>query len=344
MNDWDRQHGRRRPPTLKDVARLSGVSIATASKAINGRTDVHPETRRRVLEMANRISFTPNTLARGLLAGQTGTVGLLTNDLEGRFSIPILMGVEDAFGTGKMSGFLCDARGDSIRENYHLHALLARRVDGLIVVGNQTDPRPSLGPAVPVPVIYAYAPSVDPRDTSIVPDNTGAGAMAAQHLIAIGRRKIAHISGDGTHAAAIDRADGLLAALAEAGLSLAGDQVRYGRWSEAWGRAATSMLLDQQVDFDGLVCGSDTIARGALEILRGRGIEVPGSVAIVSFDNWEILVAESRPPLTSVDMNLKALGRLAAERLSQAINGERHAGIESLSCRLVVRGSSVAGA
>src|SRR5919112_5470821 len=125
-------------PTLKDVARLAGVSVATASKALNGRSEVHPDTRQRVIDVAARISFTPNTLARSLLAGQTGTVGLLTNDLEGRFSLPILMGAEDAFGTGQVSVLLCDARGDAIREAHHLKALLGRRVDGLIVVGSST--------------------------------------------------------------------------------------------------------------------------------------------------------------------------------------------------------------
>src|SRR4029079_17477410 len=105
----------------------------------------------------------PNPLARGLHAGRTGTVGLLTSDLEGRFMIPILMGAEDAFGAGRINVFLCDARGDAIREQHHLKELLSRRVDGIIVVGRQTDPRPSLGQDIPVPVVYAYAPSDDPR-------------------------------------------------------------------------------------------------------------------------------------------------------------------------------------
>src|SRR3954447_4306631 len=134
-----------RPVTLTDVARLAGVSIATASKAINGRDQVAPATRERVMAAAEELSFTPNELARSLINGRTGTVGLLTSDLEGRFVIPILMGAEDAFGAGKINVFLCDARGDTIREQYHLKALLTRRVDGLIVVGRQTDPWPSLG-------------------------------------------------------------------------------------------------------------------------------------------------------------------------------------------------------
>src|SRR5215510_640207 len=155
------QGTRARAPTLADVARLAGVSVATASKALNGRAHVRAETRSRVLEAAEQLSFTPNSLARGLLAGRTGTVGLLTSDLEGRFSIPILMGAEDAFGAGRVAVFLCDARGDTIREQHHVQALLNRRVDGLIVVGSRTDPRPSLFCKLPVPVVFSYPPLHD---------------------------------------------------------------------------------------------------------------------------------------------------------------------------------------
>ena len=156
-------NNRNRPATLTDVARLAGVSIATASKALNGRDQVSPVTRERVLVAAEQLAFSPNALARGLLAGRTGTVGLLTSDLDGRFSIPVLMGAEDAAGEGSISVFLCDARGDAIREQHHVKALLARRVDGLIVVGSRTEPRPPLRGRLAVPVVYAYAPSVNSR-------------------------------------------------------------------------------------------------------------------------------------------------------------------------------------
>src|SRR3954462_14456870 len=158
------QGARSRISTLADVARLAAVSVATASKALNGRAHVRAETRSRVVEAAERLSFSPNSLARSLLAGRSGTVGLLTSDLEGRFSIPILMGAEDAFGAGRVAVFLCDARGDTIREQHHVQALLNRRVDGLIVVGSSTDPRSSLGRDLPVPVVYVYGSSEDPDD------------------------------------------------------------------------------------------------------------------------------------------------------------------------------------
>lgn len=329
------------PVTLQDVARLAGVSISTASKAINNRGDVAAATRRRVLEAADQVGFTPNELARSLLAGRTGTVGLLTSDLEGRFVLPILMGAEDAFGAGQMNVFLCDARGDQIREQHHLKALLNRRVDGIIVVGRQTDPRPSLGHELPVPVVYAYAPSDDPTDLSLTPDNEAGGRLAIEHLLACGRSRIAHITGDPDYAAAQDRARGVKQALAQAGLELRGEPM-FAEWSERWGRDAAALLLAQHPDIDAVSCGSDQIARGVLDTLRDLGRRVPEDVAVIGFDNWEVLTTNSRPELSSVDPNLQQLGREAARRLFHAMVSRNEAGgVSYLPVRLVIRGSTI---
>ncbi len=329
----------RRTATLRDVAALAGVSVATASKALNGRDQVHPETRERVIEAAIKISFRPNPMAQSLIGGRTGTVGLLTNDLVGRFSLPILMGAEDAFGAGRLSVFLSDARGDAIREQHHVQAFLDRRVDGFIVVGSDTDPRPSLGHDLPVPVVYAYGPSEDPTDSSIVPDNVSAGELAAEHMLATGRRRIALVSGDRTFLAARDRTEGVVAALAAAGTELVAP-VMYGSWSEGWGRTATRALLERVPEVDGIICASDQIARGSLDALRELGVPVPERVGVLGFDNWEAVVADSRPPLTSIDMNFEALGRLAAQRLVAAMSGERFSGVEKRPVRLVARAST----
>ncbi len=331
-----------RTATLSDVARRAGVSIATASKAVNGRSDVAATTRTRVLAAAEELSFTPNAMARGLLAGRTGTVGLLTGDLEGRFVIPILMGAEDAFGAGQVNVFLCDARGDAIREQHQLKALLSRRVDGIIVVGRQTDPRPSLGQDVPVPVVYAYAPSDDPRDVSLTPDNVAGGRMAIEHLISCGRTRIAHISGDPAYAAAQDRLAGARAALAGAGLGLVGDPM-FSAWSEHWGRDAAALLLQRHPEIDAIFCGSDQIARGVLDTARDLGRDVPDDLAVMGYDNWSALAENSRPELTSIDANLQQLGRRAAQCVFDAIDGETTGvGTHHLPVRLVIRGSTIA--
>lgn len=328
--------------TLNDVALRAGVSIATASKALNDRGDVAAATRARVLAAAEELAFTPNAMARGLLAGRTGTVGLLTSDLEGRFMLPILMGAEDAFGAGRINVFLCDARGDAIREQHHLRELLSRRVDGIIVVGRQTDPRPSLGQGIPVPVVYAYAPSDDPRDLSLTPDNVEGGRLAVEHLLACGRRRIAHISGDPSYAAAQDRLTGARAALADAGLELVGAPM-FSEWSEHWGRDAAALLLQRHPDIDAIFCGSDQIARGALDSARDLGRSVPDDLAVMGYDNWEVLATNSRPELTSIDANLQQLGRQAAQRVFDAIDGvDIGSGTRSLPVRLMIRGSTIA--
>jgi len=331
-----------RAVTLSDVAARAGVSIATASKALNGRGDVAESTRARVLSIAAELSFTPNAMARGLLAGRTGTVGLLTSDLEGRFMLPILMGAEDAFGAGRINVFLCDARGDTIREQHHLRELLSRRVDGIIVVGRQTDPRESLGQEIPVPVVYAYAPSDDSRDLSLTPDNVAGGRQAVEHLLACGRTRIAHVSGDPAYAAAQDRLTGARAALADAGLELVGDPM-FAEWSEHWGRDAVAMLLQRHPEIDAIFCGSDQIARGALDSARDFGRSVPEDLAVIGYDNWEVLAENSRPELTSIDANLQQLGRQAAQKVFEAIDGvDIGSGVRHLPVRLIIRGSTIA--
>lgn len=256
--------------------------------------------------------------------------------------IPILMGAEDAFGAGQINVFLCDARGDAIREQHHLKALLSRRVDGIIVVGRQTDPRPSLGQDLPVPVVYAYAPSDDPRDLSLTPDNYAGGRLAIEHLIACGRSRIALITGDPAYAAAQDRVAGARAGLAAAGLELVGEPM-FSEWTEHWGRDAAAIVLQRHPDVDAIFCGSDQIARGVLDTARDLGRSVPEDLAVMGYDNWEVLSTNSRPELTSIDANLQQLGRQAAQRVFDAIDGVNIGqGSHHLPVRLVIRGSTIA--
>ncbi|NUU05234.1 LacI family DNA-binding transcriptional regulator [Leifsonia sp. C5G2] len=331
------------PARLADVARMAGVSKGTASKALNDKSDVRSETRLRVLEAAEALSFRPSAIARNLTSGRTGTVGILTNDLDGRFVLPILAGAEDALGAGEISVLLCDARGDAIREQRHLKTLLERRIDGLIVVGGaRTEPRPTLGRDLPIPVVYAYAPSSSPDDLSLVSDNRLGGRVAAEHLWEIGRRRIAYIGGDASFVASREREEGARAALADLGGELIADGALYGDWTERWGRAMASRLLQSNPEIDAIIAASDGLARAALDVLRDQGRRVPEDVAVVGYDNWSIIVQNTRPELTSIDMELEAMGRLAASRLFGALSGhDLGSGVEALPVQLIVRASTV---
>jgi LacI family transcriptional regulator len=331
---------RSRSVTLSDVARLAGVSVATASKALNARDEVAPETRRRVLEAAEELSFQPNVLARGLLTGRTRTIGLLTDELGGRFSIPVLLGVENALANGQMSVLLCDARGDAIRRQHYIRTLLARQVDGFVVLGDSNDLRPSLTRDIPVPVVYVYGESDDPDDLSVLADDEHGARLAAEHLVSLGRRQIAHITGPESYRAARDRVASLRKVLASAGLPLAGGDPLYGEWSQRWGRQAARMLLATYPEIDAIFCGNDQIATGVAGAVRELGRRVPEDVSIIGYDNWHEFAADCQPPLTTVDLNLQQLGETAVKHLFAALDGEPDSGVVRQPCRLVVRDST----
>lgn len=300
--------------TLADVAARAGVSLATASKALADRYDVRASTKERVLKVATDMDFTPNLLARGLQGGRTQSVGLITSDLDGRFAPQIMMGVEDALGADRSSVIMCNSRGDSDLETHHIRELLRRAVDGLIVVGNYAEPRSPIALDVAIPTVYTYAYSTAAEDVSVACDNFEAGRLAAQHLISLGRSKIHHIGGEAGLGAAREREAGTRAALQEAGLTPVVGEPRFGLWSEQWGWTETARLIEAGIEFDGLVCGNDQIARGALDQLE-LSQHHSDDVSVIGFDNWSVLCRDSRRPFSSVDMNLPDLGRTAARAL-----------------------------
>jgi len=330
----------RSPVTITDVARLAGVSPGTASKALNGRGGISADTVDRVRQAAERLGYQPNALARGLLTGRSFTVGLITTDSFGRFSIPVMQGAEDALGPGRISVFLCDSRDDRIREQHYLRTLLERRVDGIIVAGRRQDLREPIGRNLPVPVVYAMTHSSDPADLSLLPDDEDGGAMAMRHLLSTGRTNIGHVTGPVRFRGSVLRAKGAMDTLAAAGLELAGGEPLHGEWTEEWGRQAADVLLRSNPGLDAIFCGNDQIARGVADMVREAGLRVPEDVALVGFDNWEVIAAATRPPLTTVDMNLRELGRAAGENLLAAIEGRRSEGLRLLPCTLVLRESS----
>jgi LacI family transcriptional regulator len=326
--------------TIGDVAERAGVSQSTVSKVINGTGQISPDTRRRVTEAARALGYRARGLPSTSKGTRTYTVGVLSTDPFGRFTMPILSGAEDALAAGEISIILCASRGDPIREAHYLRTLLSRRVDGIIVTGASSDRRKSLGQDVPVPVVYALGPSDDPRDHSVTPDDRGGAERAVRHLLAKGRRSLSIIAGPRRHVANQHRVDAASMAAAETeDASLV--SVLYGEWTEAWGRDAAALVLAQSPHVDGIFCASDQIARGVLDHLREQEIDVPGRISVVSVDNWDVMVEASRPPLTSVDLNLHELGRVAAVRLLAAVAGEKLTpGIELVDCRLVPRQST----
>lgn len=328
-----------RPATLRDVADAAGVSVATASKGLNGLGRMTDDTRGRIRAAAAALRFRPNALARGLVSRRSFTVGLLTDDGYGRFSLPLMAGVSDALADSGVSVFLCNVDADPARAQAHVRALLDKRVDGLIATGRRIDRRlPVDLDGLGVPVVYAFtrAPAGAP---ALVSDDADGAAQAIAHLVRLGRRRIAHVTGPSSFEVVQVRANATRSALHRAGLPAPAPLV--GQWSEAWGRAAVERLWAQGPRRpDAIFCGNDQIARGVVDALRECGARVPEDVGVVGFDNWAVVAEGSRPPLTSVDMNLAALGRDAGLTLLALVDGKPvEPGLRRRPCTLVVRAS-----
>ncbi|PBC06765.1 LacI family DNA-binding transcriptional regulator [Mesorhizobium sp. WSM3859] len=329
------------PVTLREVAAAAGVSVATASKALNGQGRMTAETRERIRETARHLGFRPNSLAQSLLRKRSFTVGLLTNDTYGRFSLPLMAGVSDALVDKGVSVFLCNVEDDTRLGQLHVEAMLDKRVDGIIATGKRIDRHLPVDLSnLRIPVIYAFT-QPDAGAVGLVSDDAGGARLAVEHFLRLGRRRIAHVSGPASFAVVHARAEAYRDVLKENGLAVS--EPLLGAWSEAWGHEAVEKLFGsagREGWPDAIFCGNDQIARGVIDALRERGIRVPDDVGVIGFDNWEIVAEATRPPLTSVDMNLSTLGREAGLALLSLVDGQPAApGIRKLPCRLVVRQS-----
>jgi LacI family transcriptional regulator len=346
-NKIGREYGYPRAnPTIRDVARASNVSIGTVSKALNNNGSLRQETRERIATAAEAIGYRPNDLAQSLHRARSMTVGILSNDSFGRFAFPIVEALERRLFDHGIAVFMCNATDDPARERRHIDQLLGKRVDGLVVTARRADRRAPIEPAARgLPVVYVFSQVENPDALCLLPDDEGGARLAVGHLAALGRRRIAHITGPERFEAVRLREMGWRKALAEAGLKPSSGDYRPSRWSEAWGREATEDLFSRRRGApDALFCGNDQIARGAMDALREIGFAVPTDVAVVGFDNWNVMTEAARPALTSVDMNLEALGREAGASLLEMMGGRALKGVRRLPCSLVIRDSCGAAA
>lgn len=321
---------------IADVARAAGVSVGTVSKALNGTGSLRQETRDHVHSVAERLGFVADPRGRGLSSGRSYTVGFLTTDSFGRFSMPILMGAEDALAVGKMAVILSDTRNDYAREQHLLNSLHERHVDGLII----TD-RPSgiSGPVTSaIPTVYTFDTPHSPDELAVVSDRAEGMRLAVEHLLNLGRRRLLHIAGPLSARTTPVKA----AAVREFAQDHLAHPSMHGSWSEEWGRRAVDIALASGLDFDAACCDSDQIARGALERLQLRGRLVPDDVAVTGFGNWDAMTDATTPSLTSIDQNLTEIGRLAGTLLLDVLEGRTVENPQTaVPSHLVVRGSTI---
>lgn len=332
-------------PTLDEVAVLAGVSRATVSRVVNDSPRVSPEARRAVEEAVATLRYVPNRAARSLVTRRTDTIALVLSESNTQvFSDPffasIVRGLSERLADTDLNLVLLAARGESEQEKIGRYVRQGH-VDGVILMSLHSDDLlPDILAGAHVPVVLSGRP-LDGRPVAYVDaDNAGGAAAATRHLLSLGRRRIATITGPLDMVAGLDRLAGYRAALADAAPPGVPELVAEGDFTEAGGLRAMTRLLAEAPDLDAVFVASDPMAVGALQALRAAGRRVPEDVAVVGFDDAAV-AATCDPPLTTVAQPLGEMTSLMVELLLDQIEaGERAVGTRVCGTTLVRRASA----
>lgn len=332
---------------LKDIAEELGVSVVTVSKVLRGKTDIGERTRRRVLERMKELNYRPNMLARGLASGRTHTVGLVVPDLVHPFFAEFAKSLAAVLRANEHALILASSEESPEVEAEEIRTLLLRGVDVLLLASCRVGLRlvPELA-ETEVPCLLFDRSLARTKLPFVGSDDVRAGELATEHLLEIGRRRVAHIGGLRT-SPSIDRAKGFERALQRHRRKIPeGYVLRYERLEDGGDRVgfeAMGQLLRMRRRPDAVFCYNDLTAVGAIEAVTDAGLRVPEDVAVIGCGNFRY-ARYLRVPLSSIDQGTAELGRVAGE-MALGLSGEP--GEEARSVRLkptlVVRSSTVRG-
>jgi LacI family transcriptional regulator len=308
--------------TIKDVARVSGVSSMTVSRVINGGSRVSPATRRRVEEAIAELGYVPSRLARGLIAQKTGTLALIVPDVANPFFTLIVRGAEDVARRAGYRVILCDTGSDLGVEREVIEEMLAHRVEGIAIAPVSDRSRAHLRRlvkfGVPFVLIDRSVPGVD--SDVVLGDSTGGARRLVHHLISLGHSRIGFIVESGEVSTARDRRRGYEEALADAGLPLEPELVAEATADPAGGLAGMRELLALERRPTAVFTVNNLVALGAIEAVRAHGLEVPDDVALVCFDDIEY-ASRLYPFLTVMAQPAETFGTLGTQLLLERIEG-----------------------
>ena len=324
---------------------MCGVSTQTVSRVINKRPDVSPETRATIEAVIASAGFQPSAVARSLVQRRSRTIGVVVAGLKYFGVAQTLTGIteeSDASGYGLLLKEL--ASYDDVEVGRIVEFLLGHRVEGIIFVAPEMGNVAALETILPAsypPVVFLKS-DPSPAFSSIVIDNDGGARLATDHLIALGRGRIGHLTGPLAWHEARARHDGWRDALRDAGID-AGPLV-HGNWSSASGELAFDQMLELAPDLDAVFAGNDQMALGILRAANRRGMAIPDDLAVVGFDGV-VEAAQFTPSLTTVSQPLGELGQLAVRELLGILDdetGQVTARSQTLATELIVRESAPA--
>src|SRR6478672_9625608 len=331
--------GRLRRPTMNDVARASGVSLKSVSRVINDEVGASPETRERVLAAANQLGYRRNDAAHALRRsdGRSASIGLVLEDVSNPFAAVLNRSVERVAGAQGSLVLAVSTNADPDREEQLVHRLLARAVDGLLIMSARRDHaflQPELDRGVPI--VFVDRPPRHLACPTVRVANSKGAHDATAHLIANGHRRIAFLGDRPALYTADERQRGYVRALHEAGLPADPSLQWRGRADPEQSGAAMTAMLELPEPPTAVFAGNNIVTVGVLAALRRR--KALRKIAVVGFDDLDLATVID-PPLTVVDQDPATIGRIAAELIFGWLSGAVPTKDVVVPLRLIERGS-----
>jgi LacI family transcriptional regulator len=326
---------------MKQVAQRAGVSISTVSHVINNTRAVSDDVRKRVLGIIDEMRYVPSAVARSLKNDKTNTIGVLVPNSSNPYFAELIRWIEDsAFELGYHI-ILCNAHGGAQKQTAYLRLLMEKRIDGLVLVASGADEDHDLllrHESVPIIQLERALPGLD-ADLVLAGQEEGA-YEATRHLIELGHRDIACVSGPADLPRSRERVGGFMRAMREAGLEVPAGEILYVEFTSAGGHAAFGSLLARPRRPTAVFVTSDLMAIGGLCAASSAGVRVPGELSVVGYDDIGAACYAS-PPLTTMAPPKREMARQAIVQLIERIRGG-HEPLRNiaLASSLVVRAST----
>jgi DNA-binding LacI/PurR family transcriptional regulator len=329
-----------RQPSIKDIARLARVSHPTVSRALQNSPLVNAQTAAKIRKIADEAGYRASAVARGLVTRRTRTIGLVVTTVADPFASEVVCGIEQTANDHGYSVFLADSNADPVREKKVVQALAERRVDGIIVTSSRVGALylPLLKEMmVPIVLVNDQYPGAFVHSVMIA--NLDGMRAAAEHLIALGHRRIAYLGDQFGYQSDVERLAGYRAALDAAGVPPMPELVVHGDGKAEAAMTAMDKLLALDLPPTAVCCYNDMSALGAMRRIRMRGLRVPEDVSVAGFDDL-FFASYTQPPLTTVRQPMRRMGQLAMENLFKLMSGEESVEQIQVGAELIVREST----
>lgn len=333
----------KKPVTIKDIARMLGISKSTVSRALSGRSDIHTETKNKILELAGQLNYEPNTLAINLKQQRTNTIGVIIPETSNRFFARAVGGIQEVADMAGVNVMICQSNESYMAEKKVLHSLISSRVDGLLVsTSRETDRSDHFKPILEkgIPLVFFDRIMEDLNASQVFTENYEVALEGTEHLIAQGCKRIAIMAGPQHIFTSRNRFRGYLEALRRNNLPIQESYIVHSHYVSNRVEESTRYLINLPQPPDAVFAINDYTAIEMMHNMKRNGLKIPQDIAILGFNN-ETMCNFVEPSLSSIDHPAHDMGAAAAEILIKHIrHHEMQPEKRLIKCKLIIRDST----